>query len=239
MRRNIAIPDIHGCNITFRKLLFDIVGLTRDDTLFLLGDYIDRGPDSKGVIDGIMGLQGDGYDVRPVLGNHEDMLLKCIESGSDEDLWVWLENGGDATLRSYGVRHPRDIDPEHLIFMGRLPLFHDTSSHVFVHAGLNFRLRDPLSARGRESMLWQRTDAANPAKIGGRKVVSGHTILDIDQIRERVGSSHIRLDNGCFTGGGYPGMGSLIALEVETGTLHVQENSELRGVPSEDLKWTG
>ncbi len=65
-KRTIAIADIHGCCRTFRRLLFDVVRLTKSDTLYLLGDMIDRGPDSKGVIVTILELQADGYDVRPI-----------------------------------------------------------------------------------------------------------------------------------------------------------------------------
>lgn len=222
MSRQFVIPDIHGCSRTFQELL-EQLRLDRGDTLYLLGDYIDRGPDSRGVIETIMTLRRDGYDVRAVLGNHEDMLLNALGSGSDEDLWLWLDNGGEATLTSYGVRSPRDIDPSHIEFMRGLPLFCQTDTHIFVHAGLNFCLKDPLSPSGRASMLWQRTVGVQPEKIGNRVVVSGHTILSIEEIGKTLDTAYIRLDNGCFTAGEYKGMGLLTALEVGTGVLGVQE----------------
>lgn len=223
MRRTIVIPDIHGCCRTFQHLL-QKVGLKKKDTVYLLGDYIDRGPDSRGVIDEIIARQAEGYDMRPLLGNHEDLLLKCLDSGEEGDLWQWLDSGGETTLKSYGVRNPEDIDPNHIEAMRTLPLYHLTETHIFVHAGLNFCFKDPLSQKGRESMLWQRSAVVDRRKIGGRKVVSGHTIQQIDQIIGSIPTSHIRLDNGCFTAGMYAGMGSLVALELETGVLHVQEH---------------
>lgn len=222
MPRTFAIPDIHGCCRTFR-LLLEQIKLQKDDTLYLLGDYIDRGPDSKGVITEIIARREDGYDVRPVLGNHEDMLLKYLDSHDDEDRFTWLDNGGDITLKSYGVQYPGDIDHDHLEFMRALPLYHKTDTHVFVHAGLNFCLKNPLSPIGRESMLWQRSEAADRRKIGGRRVVSGHTIQQLEDIERSIFSSHIRLDNGCFTAGRYQGMGSLVALNLHENELYVQD----------------
>jgi serine/threonine protein phosphatase 1 len=76
--RILAISDIHGNNKTFLDLL-DKIALTKDDELYLLGDYIDRGPDSKGVIDTIWKLMDDNYRVFCIKGNHEEMLFRGIE----------------------------------------------------------------------------------------------------------------------------------------------------------------
>src|SRR5690348_12378540 len=111
--RTLAIGDIHGCARTFRRLL-EKVELDRADTLYLLGDLIDRGPDSKGVIEMILKLLEDGFDIRPIRGNHEELMLLAIRSGVFEDLLDWLENGGGSTLMSYGVDYPSDIPMEHI-----------------------------------------------------------------------------------------------------------------------------
>lgn len=222
MARTFAIGDIHGCCRTFEALLQKI-GYSRSDRLFLLGDYIDRGPDSRGVVERLLSLRSDGYQIRPILGNHEDLLLKCIDSGNEEDLLTWLDNGGDATLKSYRVKRPADIDGSHVDFMRGLPRYRMTRTHVFVHAGLDLTQGRPLSLRGRESMLWDRSGDSEPAKIGGRTLVSGHTIMELDEILESVSSDHIRIDNGCFTKGCYSGTGSLVILELSTNCLTVQE----------------
>ena len=225
MGRIFAIADIHGCCRTFQQLLFNVIHLQKEDTLHLLGDYIDRGPNSKGVIDTIIGLQRDGYDVRPVMGNHESLLIKFIESGLYDDLCAWLDIGGWATLKSYGVEHPEDIPVEHLSFIKDLPLCFTTETHVFVHAGLNFCLFDPLNETSQKFMLWSRINrGVEPDKIGGRIVIAGHTVRSINVIVESLKSDFIQLDNGCYMGGAFQGKGNLVALELSTGELFVQEN---------------
>ena len=97
--RKIAISDIHGCCKTFKALL-NKIKFNSNDELYLLGDYIDRGPDSKGVIDYIWQLQKEGYQVNCLRGNHEQMMLRAafVENKLDH----WMRNGGETTLFSFG-----------------------------------------------------------------------------------------------------------------------------------------
>src|SRR5262245_28876628 len=96
-KRIIAIGDIHGCATALRTLL-EAIKPGPDDVLVPLGDYIDRGPDSRDVIDSLIGLQAQCTLV-PLLGNHEEMLFTARLSKGD--LRFWLNFGGDETLRSY------------------------------------------------------------------------------------------------------------------------------------------
>src|SRR6478736_5094582 len=112
--RVFAISDIHGCAKTFVSLVEKVIKLTREDKLFLLGDYIDRGPDSKGVIDYIIQLEQKGFDVTALRGNHEEMLLKGITDS--HFLEMFLKNGGDKTLEGFGVKHPKELPIEYLTF---------------------------------------------------------------------------------------------------------------------------
>lgn len=221
--RTIAIADIHGCARTFRRLIFDVVRLKESDSLYLLGDMIDRGPDSKGVIGTILELQASGYDVNILRGNHEQMLLTYIQEPYYTNLARWLANGGDTTLASYGVSQAEDIT-ELIDYLDVLPIYLMTDNHIFVHAGLDFTLDDPLT--GEEAMLWKRGGDFDETKLHGRVLVSGHTPVPLPEIRSSLGTSHIRLDNGCVQGGPLPEMGNLVALELERGVLHVQENIE-------------
>jgi len=221
--RTITIADIHGCNRTFRRLIFEVVRLKKLDSLYLLGDMIDRGLDSKGVIDTIFELQASGYDVRSIRGNHEQLLLTYMRDPRYENLAIWLANGGDATLESYGVDTPEELD-EPLSYLNSLPLYRTTDSHIFVHAGMDFKLDDPFS--GEDAILWKRSGKVNESKLNGRVLVSGHTPQSLLQIRRSLGRSHIRLDNGCVQGGPMPRLGNLVALELESGVLHVQRNIE-------------
>jgi len=217
-----AIADIHGCNRTFNRLL-EMIGLRCTDTLFLLGDLIDRGPDCKGVIETVIGLLAEGYDIRSCLGNHEDMMLQAVHKGIFEDLLEWLENGGDATLESYGVERPQYIPEAHLQFLESLPLYHVSDGFVFVHAGIDCTLADPFSPEGREYMLWDRTGKMDIGKLGGRRLVTGHSTRTLEEIRKSVRKNHLRIDNGCvYTG--FPDKGNLVALDLDSRELFVQAN---------------
>lgn len=223
MKRSFAIGDIHGCVCTFRHLIYCVLKVRRGDTVYLLGDYIDRGPDSKGVIDEIIALQSAGHDIKPILGNHEDLLLKAVDSVGDDSYGAWMLNGGKATLRSYGVSLPEDIPAAHLEFLRNLPPCRMTRRHIMVHAGLDFRQDNPLTETSREFMLWERRSMFDSDKLAGRKLVTGHTIMDLDSIRGSLKSDHIRLDNGCFYGRNHPDKGNLVALELNSGELIVQQ----------------
>ena len=220
--RTLVISDIHGCSKTFKRQL-DVIQLERTDTLYLIGDYIDRGPDSKGVIDIILNLQRDGYDLCPLLGNHEDLLLTALETSIPDDLELWLYNGGDETLLSYRVEHPRDIPEEHLKFMEELPVYRVTDRFVFVHAGIDCSLDDPYSGKGHLRMLWDRSGIVDIGKLGGRRVVSGHTTRKLDDIKKSVNKNHIRIDNGVYLTGSQ-GKGNLIAVDLDTKQIYVQPN---------------
>ena len=148
-----------------------------------LGDYVDRGPDSAGVIEMLLQpFPQHGAAPRPrvvnLMGNHEDMMLAAL---ADADAAPhWLANGGDASLESWGVplrARARDwaaaLPPRHLAFLRGLPLMHAAGGYVFVHAGLRPAL--PLARQSRLDMLWIREpflsfDGDLPAVV-----VHGHT----------------------------------------------------------------
>ena len=118
--RRFAIADIHGCALTFMALL-TLIDLRSRDTLFILGDSIDRGPGSKEILDVLLRLTGNGYDIRVLRGNHEDMVLRCVSGHHDEYSQAWLGWWGEATLRSFGVTIPSEIPEEYLRFIGSMP----------------------------------------------------------------------------------------------------------------------
>lgn len=97
-----AIGDIHGGSQTFRALL-DTLSLKHSDRLYLLGDYVDRGNDSKGVLDTILQLMDAGYDVRPIRGNHDDMMIRAFTGVHHNDSRTWESGWGQHTLPSFGV----------------------------------------------------------------------------------------------------------------------------------------
>src|SRR3954451_13534332 len=130
--RTIAIGDIHGCSAALDALL-DALRPRPEDTIVTLGDYINRGPDSRGVLDRLIDL-GRWCRLVPVLGNHEEMLFEALAGSYPLDYFLGV--GGDATLDSYGPgRDPSIIPKEHLGFLRGCLDFHETDTHVFTHAG--------------------------------------------------------------------------------------------------------
>src|SRR5208283_1153947 len=129
--RIIAIGDIHGCSVALATLI-EAVKPTPLDTLVFLGDYIDRGPDSRGVIEQVIAL-ADRCQVVPLLGNHEEMLLAALE-GKD-NLRYWMKFGGKDALDSYGAGEDvKKIPAEHIRFLKRCRNYIETVGHIFVHA---------------------------------------------------------------------------------------------------------
>ena len=220
--RRFVIPDIHGCEMTFSRLLKDVIRLQKTDSLYLLGDTIDRGPRSKGVIDTISNLRAEGYEVHPLRGNHEDMLLKSCRDRTYFHLWML--NGGSATLTSFGVEDGCEIPLPYRSFIESWPYYIELPDYILVHGGLNFRIADPLTDT--EAMLWSRDVTAHKELIGGRRLIGGHTPLRREEIRHSINQDRIMLDNGCVYKG-EPGLGSLAALELNAMTLYFQENVDM------------
>ncbi|MEZ4886177.1 MAG: metallophosphoesterase family protein [Chitinophagales bacterium] len=218
--RRFAISDIHGCKATFEKMLTEVIQLQKEDTLYLLGDYIDRGPDSKGVFDLIMDLQEKGYQVHCLMGNHEDMLLRSFQSAMTAD--SWLMAGGDATLHSFGVKHWKDIPQKYFDFMENLQYYFELDDYLLVHAGFNFRYAENLKDLYKDefAMLWLRYwyDDIKPQLIEGRTIVHGHTPTHHELIEEMLhDDSPLDIDAGCVYEG--HGMGHLCALDMDNKTL--------------------
>ena len=219
--RRFVIPDIHGCSRTFRRLLEEVIRLSPSDSLYLLGDMIDRGPGSREVLDTVLHLQANGYRITPLRGNHEEMLLLSCRDRSYFRLW--MINGGHATLESFGIEDGCDIPLPYRRFLESLPFYVQLDDFILVHGSLNFLDPDPLGDT--EAMLWSRDPLVERERIGGRRVIGGHTPVGLDDIRSSLKGDKIMLDNGCVYSG-IPGLGSLTALNLDTMTLHIQPNCE-------------
>jgi len=203
--RTIAIGDIHGCSAALRALVKTIQPAA-DDTLVLLGDYVDRGPDSRGVIDFILELEKQ-CQVAPLMGNHELMLLDAVENPCV--LAPWLECGGDTTVRSYDGRLS-SLPPEHLEFIRRCRRYFEVPTHFFVHA--NYSADIPLDEQPDYLLFWEHLHFHFPAPHeNGKIAIVGHTaqktaeVLDLGHV--------ICLDTYCH-GGGW-----LTAMEVISGQV--------------------
>ena len=217
--RTFVIGDIHGCAATLRQLIDGTLHPAPCDHIYLLGDLIDRGPDSKGVLDYIFELQKRGVPVNSILGNHEEMFLQSCRDADNRELWA--TNGGNSTLASFQADGPGDIPRLYRDFLEFLPHYILLDDFVIVHAGLNFDVPDPFTDT--EAMLWTRSPVVDRNRIGKRRLICGHTPTPVDRLRQSLNSSKIMLDNGCVFGG-EPGTGNLAALELESMTLFLQPN---------------
>ncbi|MFK7910697.1 MAG: metallophosphoesterase family protein [Akkermansiaceae bacterium] len=166
--RTLVIGDVHGC-LKALETLVDFVSPTKQDTVVTLGDYIDRGPASKGVIDFLTNYSGPANLVT-LKGNHESMMENARDS--EQERYFWLVNGGEATLDSFRAANLDYIDDAYWEFMASCPLYHETENHIMAHAGLEPEL--PLDEQPEEVLLWKRIFETEP-HVSGKTLVCGHT----------------------------------------------------------------
>jgi serine/threonine protein phosphatase 1 len=215
-----AIGDIHGGSQTFRTLL-DTLSLKHTDRLYLMGDYVDRGNDSKGVLDTILQLMDAGYDVRPLRGNHDDMMLRAFTGEHDVYSLHWQKGWGPFTLASFGVNSVDQIPARYLTLLDSLPSILMEDDFIFVHAALDMSLDDTIKQTPENGMLWGEVLDDKPKKIGGRTLITGHTIRPMPLIEISLMSKRVYLDNGAFTNQ-LPDLGNLVALNLDAMELVIQ-----------------
>ncbi len=230
--RRLAIGDIHGFARTLEVLVTEKIKLMPDDQLFLLGDYIDRGKRNAQVLDFLVELQDRGFQVYPLRGNHEQMLL---------DAWqdFQSEKGITAYTRFYSMIEAVDLidnngnlADKYLRFLESLPYYYELDHYYLVHAGFNFYFKNPFEDY--ESMLWIRDVDYNPLS---KTIIHGHETTPLAEITQsiRERNSIICIDNGCYFGISLRDVrkydprftidkGNLCALDLDTYQLFIQEN---------------
>ncbi|MDX2317105.1 MAG: metallophosphoesterase family protein [Hyphomicrobiaceae bacterium] len=230
-----AVGDIHGRADLLAQLLDQIkadaaasVG-TKKKTIVFVGDYIDRGPGSRRVVDLLRGALPTDFDARFLKGNHEEMMLKFL--GDPSFLEPWRINGGAATMESYGVdvtglrRDAAKPEAWHGAFLAALPdqhrrFFEDhehTASfgaYLFVHAGV--RPGVPIEKQNPKDLLWIRGEFLRSEKDFGKIVVHGHTPKDAPEMR----ANRIGIDTGAFINN------RLTALRLQDGSRHFLKAEE-------------
>jgi serine/threonine protein phosphatase 1 len=229
--RVYAVGDIHGCLGLLEELHWlirsdaEMAGATRNVVVYL-GDLVDRGEDSAGVIDLLLDRPLQGFEVYHLRGNHEEMMLDFLDNPASGGRW--LANGGDATLESYGVtlldgedglitmndELKAKLPPRHLEFLRGLGYAHGEGGYWFVHAGI--RPGVPLDRQTPTDMVWIRERFLNSETDHGKVIVHGHTPRDtVEQYDNRIG-----VDTGAY----YSGRLSCIALEgAERKVIHTGE----------------
>ncbi len=193
-----AIGDIHG-SLNKLKSLAEACRKHADGRemrLVLLGDYIDRGPDSAGVVRFVLGLQEEMPEqVIALKGNHEAWALAVLDGVMPAG--PWLLNGGVTTLESYGVREVGDLPTAHLDWMRSLRLSHNDGRRFFVHAGVD--PQKPLDAQEEAVLLWIREPFLHDTRDYGRLIVHGHTPLATSKPELR--NNRLNLDTAAVFGG--------------------------------------
>jgi len=186
MGKIFAIGDVHGC-LSMLKVLVGKLPIAKEDAIVFLGDYIDRGPESKGVVDFVIDLKTK-HNVVCLMGNHERMLLDYL-CGMNRKLYLY--NGGVATLDSYGGSIPQN----HIDFFESLLPYYETEDYFFVHAGVV--KNRPLGMQLEEVSLWVRDEFIDSDYDFGKIIVFGHTPFKEPLIHK----NKIGIDTGaCFDG---------------------------------------
>ena len=208
-KRLYAIGDIHGCRDQLESLLKQILDdaardRDREKVLITLGDYVDRGPGSREVLEILSGSPLPGFTCVHLRGNHDTMMRAFLDNPAAGPLW--LLNGGDATCRSYmldptgrpsalSAALGRALPPRHRDFLDSLALSHVEGDYLFVHAGL--RPGVPLAEQDPEDLIWIRDPFLFSTRDHGCVVVHGHSPSDTpDRQPNRIG-----IDTGACYGG--------------------------------------
>jgi serine/threonine protein phosphatase 1 len=188
-----AIGDVHGCAQDLVRLLRKVKADLDRDTFVFIGDYVDRGPDPKGVVDAILDLKAKCPRVICLKGNHEGLFLDYL-AGDNENLFLY--NGGTSTLDSYDAVYgePFDLPPAHRAFFDELVLYHRQGDVLFVHAGV--RPGVPLENQTEHDLLWIREEFIYALQHAAPLVVFGHT----PSRRPIVQPDKIGIDTGAVYG---------------------------------------
>lgn len=230
MGRRIIIGDIHGCFLTLKTLLEKDLNITKEDNLYFVGDFIDRGPASREVLDYLIDLQWKNFKLVSVRGNHEDMLLKAFY---DENyMHAWYNNGAEQTLRSFDIPEEvlfdfegiRQIPHNYIQFISNLPFIYEEKDFILCHAGVNFEAENPFTDT--QSMLWIRDFSYNAEAVDNRRLFHGHTPMPLVNLETRLRDNNakvINLDAGCVYKD-LPGYGNLLAYDIDSGEYFFHEN---------------
>jgi serine/threonine protein phosphatase 1 len=216
--RTLAIGDIHGCDVALDTLLRDVQPVA-GDTIVVLGDVVDRGPNTKRAIELLLEL-GATCELKFIMGNHEEMMLEAYRTGQ----WMrdWLRFGGKEMLASYGDGFD-DVPAEHIDFLaGGLPYW-ETAAEIFVHASVD--PFSPMEMQSPEWLRWERLRGDESPHTSGKPVICGHTAQKSGE--PLVFDGWVCIDTWVY------GKGRLSCLDVSSGQLYqsTQAGESFAAVP--------
>lgn len=198
MKKTYVIGDIHGCHLTLDSLLEKIAPVPGKDTVIVLGDMINRGPGSSKVLDRLIKLRLEGYEIIAIKGNHEFMFLNYL-AGKNQNFF--LINGGEKTIKSYCINNPfskdslHKIPKEHIQFLENLLPYWEDETYIYVHAGIEPGIR--LSEQSTDWLYWARDNFIAEQYDYEKRVIFGHTPFSQPLIQK----NKIGIDTGAVYGG--------------------------------------
>jgi serine/threonine protein phosphatase 1 len=217
-KNRYVISDIHGFYDTFCALL-ETIQLKKHDQLFLLGDFIDKGKKGKEILDKIISLIKDDFQIYPLRGNHEDMLLRSHYSNFDnETIRIPI------LRKSKGIRDSQHkIFPEYLNFFEKLPFYYELDKFLLVHAGFNFSSPNPFTDY--KSMMWTNEFEYNSKLTSDKTIIHGHSGQKLSKIIDSVKKRNniIGIDNLTFAKGTND-FGNMVCLNIDSFELFIQPN---------------
>ncbi|MBX3198582.1 MAG: metallophosphoesterase [Labilithrix sp.] len=192
-----AIGDVHGCADELEELL-GMLPLGDGSTVVMLGDYIDRGPYSRRVIETLIEWKAK-HPIVTLSGNHEEMLREFLDGSNPQRVARFILNGGSSTLADFADDHGEWVIPSsHVKFLDELKLWHETDEHFFVHAGVpDIALKELDPVRDRDELLWIRRAFISSTRRWEKRIVHGHTPVNAVE----VSASRINVDTACAYGG--------------------------------------
>ncbi|MZQ84050.1 serine/threonine protein phosphatase [Paenibacillus sp. 5J-6] len=207
MKRTLVVSDIHGCVEEFKQLLVKVNFNAEEDQLVLLGDYVDRGPDSRGTVEYVMQLVREAGAIA-LKGNHDQRFVEVLSEVDPLTEMKFFEHGGIQTFQSFCGQSNLDIKQskerilgkclDHITFLNNLPLYYEDEGHIYVHAGLNPAFVDWKTQPERDFM-WIRAPFVQQPTVVKKTVIFGHTPAkdihgkaDVWFDRDKIG-----IDGGC------------------------------------------
>lgn len=225
------IGDVHGCSRTLRTLLYDLLQVNREDTIYFLGDLISKGPDSRGVLETVEELDARVAEVVLVRGNHEEDLLALLQQTPGKVAGFLKRTRNSALL---DPSEPRALDPRWRALLERTRYYIELDRALLVHAGFAFDSENPYDDT--EAMVTSREGQYDAEQVGGRRIFHGHVRQPLSRIIALLaaGSPVIPLENGVAyrpkrVTSPFPEHGNLCCYELDAETLHVQPNLDEPG----------
>lgn len=216
--RRFAISDIHGCANTFKALL-EKINFNQGDHLYLVGDLINRGPHSDEVLDHILHLLSEDYEIYTIRGNHEQIILKSQKKSLSQRKRIVQSYRSENLLNKAG-----NLKKRYRKFLKATFHYLILEDYYLVHAGFNFESDQPFEDS--QFMLYTKKFKARKKFLKDKKVIIGHTPNSISKIENRIknGKRKIIIDNGCVN---YqvPGLGNLICINLDS--LEITSNRNI------------